>query len=70
MTKRIIVTLDADGSIMSRTAGTPGPACLDEMGTLMSLTPHAVLQASRLTAEYEQPASVPEITTRNLEDRA
>ncbi|MBO9057827.1 DUF2997 domain-containing protein [Curtobacterium flaccumfaciens pv. flaccumfaciens] len=70
MTKLIVVTLDADGSIVSRAAGVSGPACLDEMSTLTSLTPHAVLQESRLTAEYEQPASVSEITTRNLEDRA
>ncbi|WP_439691127.1 hypothetical protein ACRQ4B_09160 [Curtobacterium sp. SP.BCo] len=70
MTKRIIVTLGSDGSIWSRAAGIPGPSCLDEMSTLTSLAPHAVLQESRLTAEYEQPAIAPLIVVENLEDRA
>lgn len=70
MTKQIIVTLSSDGSIVTRTAGISGPACLDEMNMLTSLASHAKLHDSRLTTDYERPAVASDITTTNLEDRA
>lgn len=52
MTRRIVVTVASDGTITAQSTGQPGPACLDDVGLIEQLCPHARTVDSRLTDEY------------------
>lgn len=52
MTKKIVVTVSADGTISAESTGNAGPACLRDMETITELVDQAVVVGSSLTPEY------------------
>lgn len=68
MTKRITVTIAADGSIVAAASGEAGPACLDELAVITELCDSAVVVESKLTPEYYAPVYL-ETSTANRQQQ-
>lgn len=58
MSKRIIITIKSDGSIVAETTGNTGPACLDDLAVIEDICDTAVILDSKLTPEYFQSTSI------------
>ena len=58
MTKRISVTINADGSIVAKSAGHEGPTCMGDLAVIMALCDTAVIIDSKLTAEYYESTTI------------
>jgi len=58
MTKRITVTIHADGTFSAESSGQAGTACLDDMTVIEALCDSGIVVGSNLTPEYFTEAQI------------